>query len=395
MLLQLYLHFPFCKRKCFYCDFCSAQASAQTVAAYCFALEKEIRLMGERYPDAVVNTVFLGGGTPSVVSPEAMRGVLAQLRRSFFLLPDAEFTTEANPGTLTREWLDMALEMGVNRLSLGVQSANDKLLAAIGRIHTFEQAQAAVQLARAAGIRNLSLDAMFGLPGQRLTDHMETLAALHALHPDHISAYSLILEEGTPLEAMVQNGMCTLPTEDETAAMYEQGIARLENAGYHRYEVSNFAREGRECRHNIGYWQGAWYLGLGVAAHSMLPPDAAQRAAGAVRVRRGNAEDVQAYIAALTDGRPAPAETQPVNAEDAMFETMMLGLRMTRGVSEQAFEAQHGLALTHRYGPQLDRLTREGLGLWLTDGVHGRSFALTPRGIEVQNDVLLRFMQND
>lgn len=384
LYLQLYLHFPFCKRKCLYCDFCSAAETPETVAAYGEAMQKEIRLMAGRYPDARISTVFLGGGTPTLVPPEVMAGVLDALHESFDVLPDAEFTSEGNPGTLTEKWLEMAMRRGLNRLSLGVQAAQDHLLKSIGRIHTVKEAEEAAALAGRCGIRNLNLDAMFGLPGQTEKDYLDTLAALRSWGADHISAYSLILEEGTPLYRLVNAGHMELPDEDETASMYEHGIDWLEQAGYRRYEVSNFAKPGFECRHNIGYWQGEWYLGLGVAAHSMLPTDRP----GMFCQRRGNAADVQAYIRALQNGQEAPTDgVDLITPEDAMFETMMLGLRTVSGVAEERFEKRHSVSLRKRYGERLDSLVRDGLAQW----VDGR-FALTPRGIEIQNDVLMRLM---
>ena len=384
LLLQLYLHFPFCKRKCFYCDFCSAQETPETVAAYCNALQTEIRLMAGKYRDAKISTVFLGGGTPSFVPAAQLKAVLQTLRESFELMPDAEFTSEANPGTLTGEWLDVTVGCGLNRLSLGVQAAQDHLLAQIGRIHTAEDAAAAVRLARSHGLANLNLDAMFGLPAQTEKDYLDTLRFFKQLDAQHISAYSLILEEGTALEKMVASGRVQLPDEDETAAMYEHGIEWLGNEGYRRYEVSNFAKEGFECRHNLGYWQGEWYLGLGVAAHSMLPPEKTD----AFCLRKGNACDVKAYIRAMQQGEAAPLESlEDISLQDAMFEAVMLGLRTTDGVDERLFEKRYGVSLRGRYGEKLEAIVRDGLGGWQ----NGR-FALTPRGIEIQNDVLVRLM---
>ncbi len=392
MILELYLHFPFCKRKCFYCDFCSAPQSDETVAAYCAALRKEIRLMAERYADARVSTVFLGGGTPSVVGAEEMSEVLRELRQCFAFQPDAEFTTEANPGTLTPAWLDMAARHGVNRLSLGLQASQERILQRIGRIHTFAQAEEAMKMTRAAGIQNLNLDVMFGLPEQTLRDYLETLERACTLSPNHISAYSLILEEGTVLSAAVEKGQCSLPDEDETAEMYERGAAWLKRAGYMQYEVSNFARPGFECRHNIGYWQDAWYLGMGLAAHSMLPPNREEAKRGAVRVRRANPESLDAYIKALEAGKLPETQIELIQSQEAMFESMMLGLRMTRGVSEAEFEKRHGVALVQRYGEALRGLVRDGLGAWLVEETSTRRFALTPRGLEMQNEALMRLM---
>ena len=228
MLLQLYLHFPFCKRKCFYCDFCSAPADDGTVAAYCSALKKEICLTAEKYPGVRVSTVFLGGGTPTLVPAAQMRGVLEELRRRFDVLPDAEITAEGNPGTLSPRWLEAACACGLNRLSLGMQAAQERLLKAIGRIHTFAQTEEAVAMARAAGIRNLNVDLMSGLPGQTLRDWHESLEAALALGVEHISAYSLILEEGTPLCRMVEEGSVRLPDDELAAEMYERGATGRE-----------------------------------------------------------------------------------------------------------------------------------------------------------------------
>ncbi len=382
MQLQLYLHFPFCKQKCFYCDFCSFVTDESTVAAYCRALENEIKQAGRRFENARVSTVFLGGGTPTLVAPKLLEGVLKQLRNSFDFLPDVEFTSEGNPGTLAAEWLQTAQRYGLNRLSLGVQAAQDHLLRSIGRIHDFKQAQDAVALARSEGIRNINLDAMFGLPNQTEGDYLDTLAALRDLGAQHISAYSLILEEGTRLYERVETGKVSLPDEEEVAAMYERGIEWLKAAGYERYEVSNFARPGFACRHNIGYWQGEWYLGLGAAAHSMLPADRP----GAAYIRRANGTDVKAYINGC-----CMAEEEPVSHGDAMFETMMLGLRTTKGVNANCFFEQFGTTLESRYGMEIEGLIRDGLGFWNETG--GRSFVLSDRGIEVQNEVLMRLMK--
>lgn len=388
MIMQLYIHFPFCKRKCLYCDFVSAQAGRETMEAYCLALEREIRAAGERYPDAQVSTVFFGGGTPSVIPPEMMAGVLDALRNSFTLLPDAEFTSEANPGTLTEKWLDTMLSAGLNRLSLGVQAAQDELLARIGRIHTFAEAGESIRLAQRMGLTNINADAMYGLPGQTCRDYLAALESLCGLGVTHVSAYSLILEEGTPLTRMVEEGTLTVPDDDACAEMTEAGIALLANNGFRQYEISNYAKPGFACRHNMGYWQGAWYLGLGAAAHGMVPPLAAERQQGAVRVRVANPAEVGEYIRLSPD---QPSERTLITEEEAMFETLMLGLRMNEGVSLAGFEALHGQSLTGRYGDRLESLIRDGLGCW-RDAPSGRSFALTEKGLLLQNEALVRLM---
>lgn len=388
MILQLYIHFPFCKRKCLYCDFVSAAAGRETMAAYCLALEKEIRAAGEKYPDAQVNTVFLGGGTPSILPPDLLKPVLDALRRSFTLLPDAEFTSEANPGTLTEKWLDTLLAAGLNRLSLGVQAAQDGLLQRIGRIHSFADAAESIRLAQRMGVSNINADVMYGLPGQTGDHYLETLRRLCGLGVTHLSAYSLILEEGTPLTRMVEEGVCSVPDEDACAEMTEAGIALLAENGFRQYEISNYAKPGYACRHNMGYWQGAWYLGLGAAAHGMVPPTEQEKQAGAVRVRIANPAEVGQYIALSPQ---LPVERERISAEEAMFETMMLGLRMNEGVSLARFEKLHGRRMAARYGDRLESLIRDGLGCW-RETPDGKAFALTPRGLLLQNEALLRLM---
>lgn len=389
MLLQLYLHFPFCKRKCLYCDFVSVAANEQTIASYCFALEKEIRTMGEKYADAQVSTVFLGGGTPSIVPAPVMGKVLKTLRESFSLREDAEFTTEANPGTLTEAWMETVMEAGVNRLSLGVQAAQDELLRHIGRIHTFADAAQSVRMAQRMGLGNINTDVMYGLPGQSTADYLETLERVCALDVTHISAYSLIVEEGTALCRRVEAGEMTVPDDDACAAMTEAGIALLGKQGYHQYEISNYAREGFACRHNMGYWQGAWYLGMGAAAHSMLPPMQDEAQMGAMRLRVANPEDVNSYVATSPEIR---RDKSLITTEEAMFETMMLGLRMNQGVSERQFEETFGQPMGARYGQALESLVRDGLGYWQEHSSGERSFALTARGLLLQNEALLRLM---
>ena len=388
MLLQLYLHFPFCKRKCAYCDFCSCEGTALEMEAYAEMLAQEIRLAAPAYSDATISTIFLGGGTPSVMSEKAMDLIWRTLRDSFSFVPDMECTVEANPGTLTARWLELGQYYGINRLSLGVQAAQDRHLKTLGRIHTFAEAKDASALAQRMGIENINVDIMFGLPGQRGEEYLETLSAVAALSPSHVSAYSLILEQGTPLWAMVEQGACVLPTEDETAEMYEQGVKWLAGQGYRQYEISNFAREGYECRHNLGYWQGAWYLGLGLNAHSMLPANEEEQA----YLRAENTADMKMYRRMLEGGQLPTRLVTPVSPKEAMFETMMLGLRTTAGVGEEAFCRRHGQSMRAVYGEKLDRLVEESLGIWREEQGGGSAFALTAKGLLLQNAVLLQLM---
>lgn len=347
--------------------------------------------MAEQYGGEPVDTVFLGGGTPSVVPPEPFAAVLNALRARFAIRPDAEFTSETNPGTLTPAWLNAFLFAGGNRLSVGVQAKQERLLRVLGRIHTFDQALSALETAKRAGIGNINADAMFGLPTQTLTDYLDTLWAFADAGVTHVSAYSLILEEGTPLYESVRSGALALPGEDETADMMEAGVDRLEALGYRRYEISNFARPGYACRHNLGYWRQKRYLGLGASAASLLP--APPGAADAAYLRRTNTGDVRAYVGALQAGRLPPAETQIVTPREAMFETVLLGLRTVEGVRYADFERLHGVALSSVYGEAIDRLRTQGL--LAPAGNADPRLALTRRGLALQNTALMAFMEAD
>ena len=388
-MLSLYLHFPFCKRKCSYCDFCSAAAEEGEIDAYCAALKKEIALTGRQFGETPVDTVFLGGGTPSIVPAGRMGEVLSALRKHFTILPDAEFTSEANPGTLTGEWLETLKKAGANRLSLGVQAKQERLLRILGRIHTFSQAKDAFSMARAHGFSNLNADAMFALPTQTMAEYLETLDALAAEKVTHLSAYSLILEEGTPLYTAVKRGELALPDEDETADMMECGIDRLETLGYRRYEISNFARPGYECKHNLGYWRQKNYLGLGLAAASLLPPGTG--GGDAKYLRRTNTDRMSVYLKSLVEDKLPVGESRAVTPTEAMFETVMLGLRTVDGVGYADFTHMYGKRLTDVYGKAIGKLTAEGLLRPVTG--EAPRLALTRRGLALQNTALMAFME--
>ena len=388
MTLQLYLHFPFCKSKCLYCDFCSAPGSRAEMERYAAALRREIVLAGRDYSSAEISTVYLGGGTPSILPVDLTASVLETLHGVFSFQPDAEFTSEANPGTLTSEWLACVQTYGVNRLSMGVQAAQDRLLHSLGRVHTFRQAEEAFRLAREAGIPRLSADLMFALPGQSLSDFRESIRQTAALGAEHLSAYSLIVEEGTPLAAKAASGTVRIPDEDEAADFYQLGLQELSGLNYRQYEISNFAHPGAECRHNVGYWQGAFYLGLGVSAHSLLPAGEAEKSAGAYYVRTANVSQTEAYCRAMEERGSAAEIRQPITRKEAMFETMMLGLRMNRGVSGTDFGRRFGTSVRAVYEAPLERAVRNGLGQWTADG----GYRLTEKGLLLENAVAVELM---
>lgn len=379
--MELYVHLPFCARKCRYCDFASYVGQESSMHAYVDTLLAEAKARAEELGCQAVETAFLGGGTPSLLPPSLLEKLLSGLQAFFPLQPKAEFTSEANPGTLTKAWLDAAIHHGVNRLSLGMQAYQPELLSTLGRIHDFEQVQRSVQMARDAGIANISLDLMFGLPGQSLAQWRETLQAALSLHPQHLSCYGLIPEDGTPLKADLDAGRLSLPDEETERAMYDEALSLLAQHGFEQYEISNFAKPGYACKHNLGYWQQIPYLGLGASASSMLVLND-----GCAYTRQTNPASLSDYML-MPSNQWQMRECENVSRSDACFETMMLGLRTTQGVSVERFAAMHGLALESLYGERLRSLASRGL-VSFSEG-HWR---LTRRGMDVQNAILVELM---
>ena len=382
--MELYLHFPFCAKKCRYCDFASYAGCEDIIPAYVEAVLQEARARAEQLGRNPMETVFLGGGTPSLLPAPYLDRLLNGVNCYFPVQPGAECTSEANPGTLNRPWLDTAVSHGINRLSLGMQAYQQALLAMLGRIHNFAQVERSVTMAREAGINSISLDLMFGLPGQTPDQWRETLQAALSLHPQHLSCYGLIPEEGTPLKADLDAGRLSLPGEDVERAMYDDALTILADAGFVQYEISNFALPGYACRHNLGYWRQVPYLGLGAAASSMLPAGNS-----AAYLRETNPPRLSDYMEMVQGLIWNQREQIAVSPAEARFETMMLGLRTTEGVSEAFFEAMHGVTLEACYGNRLRALAHEGLvrhaeGCW----------RLTRRGMDVQNAVLVELMDD-
>lgn len=379
--MELYVHIPYCRQKCRYCDFASYPCREQTIPAYVDALLKEARAACS-FPLAPLQTAFIGGGTPSILPAPLLEKLLTGLQGCFSFSSGMEFTTEANPGTLTEAWLRTAIEGGVNRLSMGMQSSQTELLRTLGRIHTMDDVAASVRLARRCGIGNLSLDLMFGLPGQTPEMWRETLHAALALEPEHLSCYGLIPEEGTPIMSDLDAGLLTLPNEDDERRMYDDTLELLAQRDFVQYEISNFALPGHECRHNIGYWQQTPYIGLGASAASMLYDTMGE-------LRLTNPPQIDDYLHMVGTGKWAMRDITRITPEDARFETLMLGLRMTQGVSAAEFARRHGISLEQYRGDTLRRLQHEGL-LAHRDGW----WYLTRRGMDVQNAVLVELMDD-
>lgn len=377
--LELYIHIPFCVKKCSYCDFLSAPATEQTKEAYMAALFAEIGGRAKDYKDRIVTSVFIGGGTPSLLSGDSIRQLMEHIREEFFLAPDAEITMEVNPGTVTVEKLTAFYAAGINRLSIGMQSAQEQELKILGRIHDFDGFCQVYQEAVEAGFTNINVDVMSGLPGQTLASYKDTLEKVLRLEPmpQHISAYSLIVEEGTPFAAMADRGELPLPEEDTERAMYEETIEVLAGYGFHRYEISNYALDGYECRHNVGYWIRRDYLGFGIGAASLI---------GNVRFQNGR--DLNAYLAHPLACRE---EEQPLTTQEQMEETMFLGLRLIRGVSYPEFARCYGQTLEEVYGEVIARNVADGL-LTVREDETGRHLMLTGRGLDVSNYVMAQFL---
>ena len=379
--MELYIHIPYCRQKCRYCDFASWAGQESTMSAYVDALLREADAMAPNAQGKAIQTVFIGGGTPSTLPAELLRKLLTGLHERFNLPDGIEFTSEANPGTLTPEWLEAAISGGVNRISMGMQAAQPQLLKTLGRIHTHADVVESVNLARHMGLNNISVDLMFGLPGQTPDMWHESLNAALALNVEHLSCYGLIPEDGTPLKRDLDTGRLALPDEADERQMYDDALHMLSQHGYRQYEISNFAKPGRECRHNIGYWTRVPYIGLGASAASFL-----QTKSGGLRLT--NPSGIREYIAMADEQAWRRRERVSLLPEDARFETLMLGLRMTAGVSEADFTAMHGVTPEAYCGAILHQQEKRGL-LHHQDG----RWSLTRRGMDVQNAILVEILE--
>ncbi|MBQ9211843.1 MAG: radical SAM family heme chaperone HemW [Clostridia bacterium] len=384
--MELYVHFPFCAQKCRYCDFASYPGQAHLMEPYADALLREASFFAHEV-QSPISTVYFGGGTPSLLPAPTLTRLIQGLKTLLPLDEVQEWTVEANPGTLTRPWLEAARQEGVNRLSLGMQAAQPRLLSLLGRIHSFQQVQASVDLARKAGFENLNLDLIFGLPTQTKAEWQETLEAAFSLGIQHLSAYGLIPEPGTPLLADLEAGKLALPAVEEERDMYETLLQSAAKQGLEQYEISNFARPGYACQHNIGYWRQVPYLGLGVSAASMLLRP--HSAPGMTYLRRTNTRSLQDYLSGMQNHAPVLQEEELISPAEARFETMMLGLRMNAGVAEEDFVRLHGVSLESCFGDQLRLLASRDL-VYQKD----HAWRLTRQGMDLQNMVLVDLMED-
>lgn len=377
--LELYIHIPFCVRKCAYCDFLSSAGNRDTIERYVQALVREVYAYQNMAQNYIVTTVFFGGGTPSILSGAQMEKICEALREVFHFATDAEITIEANPGTVTAEKLKVYQNCGINRISFGLQSTNDEELKLLGRIHTYEEFLDSYRLARAARFLNINVDLISAIPQQTLESWESTLNRVIALKPEHISAYSLIIEEGTPFAKIYGEGAPLegdLPSEEEERAMYYRTEKLLGEAGYHRYEISNYAKEGKACRHNLGYWERKDYLGIGLGAASLID-----------NIRYSHVEDLAVYLEYADDLQQIEVGKELLSITEQMEEFFFLGLRKMQGVSLDEFEQIFGVPAKERYGEAMMRLCQEGL-LEETEGI----LRLTAKGIDVSNYVFAELL---
>lgn len=379
----IYIHIPYCIKKCAYCDFVSVPTENGVPEAYFHALLNEIERQAETFQGVQFNTVFVGGGTPSLLSSKQMEALVKSLKHYYNIQSEAEFSVECNPGTVDYLKLSGYRSIGINRLSIGLQSSNNTILKEIGRIHDYSDFARTMDSVHRAGYTNFNVDIMYGLPGETEDDLIHTVNAVYDSGATHLSAYSLILEENTPLHKRVTGGLVLLPSDDRVADVEEKIRQYIVTLGYERYEISNYAKNGYRCLHNINYWENGPYVGFGVAAHSAFRLNGEWK-------RWNNTSDISEYVSLMKNGNDPIKSCECIEKKEEMFETVMLGLRMTDGFEWNSFKDRFGIAIESIYGKAIDRLIEYG---WLNEELlkKGR-LALSDKGLDLQNRALLLFM---
>ena len=373
--LEIYLHIPFCVRKCAYCDFLSGPANGETMLRYTAALGQEIQLRESEYQGRRISSIFFGGGTPSALPLGCIELLLKTITGRMELSPDCEITLEMNPGTAVKEKLAEYKKAGINRLSIGLQSTNDEELCTLGRIHTYRQFQDTFETAREVGFANINVDLISAVPGQTKASFLDSLRKITQLTkpPEHISVYSLIIEEGTPFYQLYQDKPALFLSEEEDRDLYHETKALLNTFGYDRYEISNYAKPGFTCRHNMGYWNRTEYLGFGIGAASLYKES-----------RFFNSDILEDYLENPVGVRSTP---EVLSKKDQMSEFMFLGLRLCKGVSKSEFQRIFGTTIRNVFEEAISKSIREKLMLETRD-----SFKLTDYGLDVSNYVMSRFL---
>ncbi len=372
----IYIHIPFCRQKCLYCDFPSFAGREEMQQAYVDALQSELEEKAKELSDFQIETVFFGGGTPTSLPVALLERLMQTLFAKYHIAPDAEITIEANPGTLDAFVCQKLRQMGFNRLSMGMQAWQDELLKRLGRIHNRQMFLDNLENAKQAGFSNINVDLMFALPGQTLGDWEETLTEIIALSPAHISVYSLIIEEGTPFYDDYETGRYKETDEETDRRMYGMAVEKLEQAGFHQYEISNFAQKGKESRHNKRYWLDQEYMGYGLGAHSYWKGE-----------RFHHSYDMETYMQQAKLGMESREEIEAVSLAEQYGEFMFLGLRMTEGVEKERFQKRFGKPITEVFPKAIEKTKKEGL-LEEKEGF----LRLTKRGIDLSNQVFLEFL---
>jgi len=372
--IALYIHLPFCKKKCGYCSFVSFEGRESNIPEYISALDAELT---QRANGECISSIFFGGGTPSLLASDQLDRILTSIRTLFKVTENAEISLEANPGTVDERYFKDIRQLGINRLSLGVQSLNEQTLSFLGRIHTAGDARRSVRFAREAGFSNLNLDLIYGIPGQSLTTWIDTLKEAVRLSPEHFSLYPLTLEDDVPLNRAIKRGELSDIDPDCAADQYEAAEDYLASRGYCHYEISNWAREGMECRHNKVYWQCLPYLGIGVAAHSYIDGH-----------RIANTTDLNEYLGRFQRGEPFLFKMdEEITLETQLAEAIIMGLRLTAGIEFGSMKKRFGIELPNRYEREISELVQ--LGLIETDE---RGIRLTSKGLLLGNEVFWRFL---
>ena len=373
--ISLYIHIPFCAQKCLYCDFPSFARKDHLRKAYIEALNKEIISLREKHNNLEINTIFIGGGTPSVLESDELEYLLKEVAK-LNMAKDIEYSMECNPGNLTEEKLEVMKKYGVNRISMGLQAKQDNLLKGLGRIHNYKTFKENFLLAKKVGFNNINVDLMFGLPNQKLNEWEETLREIISLEPAHISAYSLSIEEGTAFYNLYENNKLKLPTEEEERKMYHLAKKILEENGFNQYEISNYAKKGKECRHNLAYWNMDNWIGVGSASASYMDGK-----------RIKNISSVEEYINSINEKGEAIEEIINNSKNDNMEEFMFMGLRKINGIDENEFKNRFSMNINDVYGEIINKYIDAGLLIRES----GRIF-LSEKGIEISNIIMADFL---
>lgn len=376
-MLGLYIHIPFCVKKCKYCDFNSFKLNVDEKRGYLNSLKREMELYKENLEDKSIDSVFVGGGTPSILNEEEIKILFQNIKNNFQIKDSAEITMECNPGTLTLNKLKTMKECGVNRLSIGLQAVQNNHLEYIGRVHTYEEFEKNYYQAKEVGFENINIDLMYALPNQSKEDWMESLEKVVNLNPTHISAYSLILEENTELFNMYEKHEFKLLDEDTDIEMYEYTINYLKSNGYNQYEISNYAKKGFECKHNILYWKCENYVGLGVSASGFLN-----------ETRYNNLCELDKYENIIRSGKKPIEWEEKLSIKDEIEESIFLGLRMNEGIKFKDFYEKYNLNFEEEYKNEIDKLKKMELIETKDEGMK-----LTQKGREISNSVFVEFMK--